>query len=311
MTFHQLMRRGLSRGLAALLLLASPLLASTGGLVRADSGASVWVVRGERNNVYLAGSVHALPRDHAQFSPQLEQAYDASDAIVMEVDLDDLDPFEAVRYLASNGMLPESQTLADVVGKDEYASVARLAQSIDLPEMAIARLEPWAAAMLLTQFALLKTGFDPQLGIDMQLTERARTDGKPIDGLETIGDQLGIFDSRSQQEQIRFLLDAADDVPEMQKDLDRLVAAWRTGDLRALEHELQKERANDPRLYDELLGARNRKWLPKIEALLDDDRSYLVVVGALHFVGRDGLLELLKRAGHRPTSLTLKSLGAN
>ncbi len=175
--------------------------------------------------------------------------------------------------------------------------MTRLANSLDLPEIAIARLEPWAAAMVLTQFALMKTGYDPQLGIDMQLTERARADGKPIEGLETIVDQLGIFDARSKKEQTSFLLDAADDVPEMQQDLDRLIAAWRNGDMRALEREFQKERAQAPALYDELLGARNRKWLPKIEALLDDDRDYLVLVGTLHFVGRDGLLELLKRAG--------------
>ncbi len=304
MTFHELMRRG-SRGLAALLLLAS-----LGGLARADGGSAVWAVKGQRNTVYFAGSVHALPKDHAQFSPQLELAYGASDAIVMEVDLDDLNPLEAVEYLATNGTLPASQTLADVIGKDKYASVTRLANSVDLPEMAIARLEPWAAAMVLTQFALMKTGYDPQLGIDMQLTERARGDGKPIDGLETIREQLGIFDSRSQQEQISFLLDAADDVPEMQHDLDRLIAAWRTGDLRALEREFQKERAQAPALYDELLGARNRKWLPKIEALFDDDRNYLVVVGTLHFVGRDGLLELLKRAGHKPVVLPAATLGA-
>jgi uncharacterized protein YbaP (TraB family) len=188
--------------------------------------------------------------------------------------------------------------------------VASLANSLDLPELAISRLEPWAAAMVLTQFALMKTGYDPQLGIDMQLTERARGDGKPIEGLETIDEQLGIFDARSQQEQVRFLLDAAEDVPEMRQDLDRLIAAWRNGDLRALERELQKERAQAPELYDELLGARNRKWLPKIEALLDEDRNYLVLVGTLHFVGRDGLLELLKRAGHKPVALPAASLGA-
>jgi len=305
MTFHQLMRRGLTRGLAALLLLGS-----FAGLARADGGSAVWALKGQRNTVYLAGSVHALPKEHAQFSPQLEQAYDAADAILMEVDLDDLNPLEAVQFLATNGTLPASQTLADVIGEDEYASVASLANSLDLPEMAISRLEPWAAAMVLTQFALMKTGFDPQLGIDMQLTERARGDGKPIEGLETIDEQLGIFDSRSQQEQIRFLLDAAEDVPDMRQDLDRLIAAWRSGDLRALEREVQKERAQAPELYDELLGARNRKWLPKIEALLDEDRNYLVLVGTLHFVGRDGLLELLKRAGHKPVALPAASLGA-
>jgi uncharacterized protein len=66
---------------------------------------------------------------------------------------------------------------------------------------------------------------------------------------------------------------------------------------------LAKERQAAPGLYDELLGARNRKWLPKIEALLDRDQDVLVVVGALHFVGNDGLLALLTKAGHKPVAL--------
>ncbi len=52
---------------------------------------------------------------------------------------------------------------------------------------------------------------------------------------------------------------------------------------------------------------RNRKWLPKIEALLDEERDYLVLVGTLHFVGQDGLLELLTRAGHKPVALSAKA----
>ena len=162
------------------------------------------------------------------------------------------------------------------------ASVVKVAESLELPEPAISRLEPWAAAMVLTQFALMKSGFDPQLGIDMQIAERARTDHKPIDGLESVIDQLSIFDARS---------------------LERLVAAWRSGDLRGLEREFLKERAQSPALYDQLLGARNRKWLPQIEALLAADHNVLVLVGTLHFVGPDGLLELLRHAGHKPLPL--------
>ena len=64
-----------------------------------------------------------------------------------------------------------------------------------------------------------------------------------------------------------------------------------------------KERAKSPELYDALLGARNRQWLPKIEALMKEDRDYLVVVGALHYVGRDGLLALLRKNGYKPVSL--------
>jgi uncharacterized protein YbaP (TraB family) len=260
-------------------------------------------MKGEHNIVYLAGSVHALPKDHAELSPELEAAYRASTSIVMEVDLDDLNPLEAVEFVTSHGTLQPPTTLATVIGVDRYASVVKVAESLELPEPAISRLEPWAAAMVLTQFALMKSGFDPQLGIDMQIAERARTDQKPIDGLESVVDQLGIFDGRSMDEQGKFLVDAANDVPKMHDDLQHLIAAWRAGDLRGMEREFLKERAQAPALYDELLGARNRKWLPQIEALLGADHNVLVLVGTLHFVGHDGLLELLSRAGHKPLPL--------
>jgi uncharacterized protein YbaP (TraB family) len=298
MMFPESLKRGLVRGLAGLALFVC---GSSFAQARAET--AVWSIKGAHNTVYLAGSVHALPKEHAGLSPQLERAYAASKVIVMEVDLDDLNPLEAVQYVTSNGTLPADRDLQSVVGADRYAAVAKLAASLDLPELVIARLEPWAAAMVLTQFALVKSGFDPQLGIDMQITERAKSDGKRIDGLETVIDQLSIFDSRSLEEQSKFLVDSANDVPKMPEDLGRLVDAWRSGDMRALEKEFNKERAQAPALYDELLARRNHKWLPQIEGLLDGDQNYLVVVGTLHFVGRDGLLELLTRAGHKPLPL--------
>jgi uncharacterized protein YbaP (TraB family) len=300
MTFPTVLRGGRARGLVGALLLAfaAPALA--------DGESSVWTIKGARNTVYLAGSVHALPKEHSEFPPALERAYKAAQRIVMEVDLDDLNPMEAVSFVTANGTLPADRTLQDVVGADKYGSIARLAASLELPEFAIAKLEPWAAAMVLTQFALMKSGFDPALGIDMQLADRARADGKSIDGLETVQEQLGIFDSRSMEEQTRFLLDSTEDAPKLHGDLQRLVAAWRTGDLAALQKEFLEERAKTPELYDALLGERNRKWLPKIEALLAEKGDVLVVVGALHYVGHDGLLELLRRAGHKPAPLSAR-----
>lgn len=298
MTFPPFFRRGLVRGLAGALLLAT---LAVGAHARGTS--SVWVMKGAKNTVYLAGSVHALPPENSALPPQLERAYTAARVVVMEVDLDDMDPLEAVQFVTSRGTLPEGEALGDVLGADGYAKVVKLAATLEVPEQVVAKLEPWAAAMVLTQFALMKTGYDPQLGIDMQLVARARDDGKPVDGLETVIDQLGIFDGRSVEEQKKFLLESTEDAPQLGDDLRRLIGAWRAGDLKALEKELGKERAQAPGLYDELLGARNRKWLPQIEALLDRDQDVLVVVGALHFVGHDGLLELLTKAGHKPVPL--------
>lgn len=301
MTLPQALRRGLTRGLAGLLLLACATLAQARGET------SVWTVKGKTNTVYLAGSVHALPKEHAAFPEQLDRAYEAAKVVVLEVDLDDMNPLEAVQFITANGTLPPDQSLKDVVGEKDYARVSQLAADLGVPEVAITKLEPWAAALVLTQFALNKTGFDAQLGIDMQITERAKKDGKPIEGLETVIDQLGVFDARTFPEQTRFLLDSADDAASLDDDLDKLIAAWRTGDLRALEKEFVKERAKSPALYDALLGVRNRKWMPKIEALLDDEQDYLVVVGTLHYVGKDGLLTLLKKRGYHAVPMPAAS----
>jgi uncharacterized protein len=294
MIFPEAMCRGLARGLAGVLLLAFGVQTA-----HARGESSVWSMKGTRNTVYLAGSVHALPKGHAEFPEQLERAYDAAKVIVLEVDLDDMNPLDAVEFITTNGTLPADKTLADVVGAESYKRISTLAESLGVPEIVIAKLEPWAAALVLTQFALTKTGFDANLGIDMQITERARTDGKPVEGLETVIDQLSVFDDRSFEEQTRFLLDSTDDAPKLNDDLQKLIVAWRAGDLRALEKEFIKEREKSPELYDALLGTRNRQWLPKIEALLEKDQDYLVVVGALHFVGRDGLLALLRSNGHK------------
>src|SRR5688572_29925170 len=134
----------------------------------------------------------------------------------------------------------------------------------------------------------------------MQLLARAKEDKKPIEGLETLVEQLSIFDNRSMDEQVAYLKEAVRDMPKMSDDLARLVDGWRRGDLSALHAELEKERATAPELYEELLGARNRRWIPKIEALLERKEDVLVVVGAMHFVGKDGLLELLAKEGHKP-----------
>jgi hypothetical protein len=108
-----------------------------------------------------------------------------------------------------------------------------------------------------TQRALLKTGSDPQLGIDMQLVEARAPMANPSTASRPSAINSGCSTDAVSQEQT-VPADAASDVPQMQKDLERLVTAWRAGDMRGLEKEIRVERARSPELYDELLCAESQ-----------------------------------------------------
>jgi uncharacterized protein len=76
-----------------------------------------------------------------------------------------------------------------------------------------------------------------------------------------------------------------------------MVSAWRRGDTQWFAAEMQTEFGRDSKVYESVIGARNRKWIPKIETLLADDKNYLVIVGTGHLVGQGSVIDLLKKDG--------------
>jgi uncharacterized protein YbaP (TraB family) len=131
----------------------------------------------------------------------------------------------------------------------------------------------------------------------MYFLERARVDGKTVAGLETVHDQIALFDAMSMDAQAEYLVTSLEQARDLPKDVDAMVRAWRSGDTAWFESQLKTELGRDPKLYQSVLVARNRKWVPKIEALLSDDRNYLVIVGTAHLVGQGSVLDLLKKDG--------------
>jgi uncharacterized protein YbaP (TraB family) len=134
----------------------------------------------------------------------------------------------------------------------------------------------------------------------MQLTQNATADRKPIVALETMGEQLGFFSHLSLDEQRQYLRSTLKDLDTASSDTAAVVRAWERGDVRELERLFREESADSPQLMRLLTTDRNRKWLPTIAALLNDDHDDMVVVGAMHLIGDDGLVALLKRQGYNP-----------
>lgn len=259
---------------------------------------SLWSLQGKTNTVYLLGSVHFL-KESEQLPQALDDAYKASEVLLMEIDMDDLDPLEAQQVTMELGLLPDGQSLQQQLGQQSYAKLVTRAQDVGIDPSLLNRFQPWFAAMTLVQMQLMKMGLEPTSGVEQRFTTRAVADKKPIHGLETVREQLGMLAGLPQKQQREFLLYSIEDADRMAQEIDELLSAWRRGDSKALAKLLAEGFDEYPDLYRPLTTDRNRRWLGQVEALLDDREDYLVVVGTLHLVGKGSLIELLERQGHR------------
>ena len=264
----------------------------------------VWELRGERNTIYLAGSMHLLRPDAAELPAPVQRAYRDSSELVMEIDLDDLDPQAGAKFTSTYGTYAPGSSLRGALGEARWARVLEVGTKLGLPSAVLDRLEPWVVALLLSVAQMNAAGLDINSGVEQQLQALAETDGKPIEGLETMDFQLSIFDNLAPDEQARFLDLTLAEGEQMSGQLDAVAAAWREGRAKDLEALLLGEYAKFPGLYEALVYQRNRNWIPKIRALGERDGNVLVVVGALHLVGDQGVIAMLEQAGFEPRRMT-------
>ncbi len=264
--------------------------------------ANIWAVQGAHNVVYLAASVHVL-RPGDALPAAFDRAYADASALVMEIDLANLDPQAGQEYVLEHGRLPPGQTLRAVLGEERYHHLEQEAGHLSLPLESLQSFAPWTVALTLTQLEFAQMGLDPDAGVERQFERRAASDHKPIQGLETLEEQLGLLAGMSYEEQARFLDLSAEEGEDLDKETGEILSAWKSGNERTLERLLRSEYDAFPSLYQRLVTDRNRRWIPSLVELLNGAQNDLVIVGALHLVGRQGVVALLRERGYKVRAL--------
>jgi uncharacterized protein len=267
------------------------------GSLTARAQSPVWALHGAHNTVYLAESVHLLKPGDSALPGAFMRAYDDSSELVMEMDLAKLDTSSVTAWMLEHGRYPEGESMQQALGAERFAKLAAQATALGLPLEELAMLRPWVAALTLTDLMYLQLGYDPQSGVEEQLVARTVQDHRATAGLETLDDELGQLEHMSAEDQARFLELTLQDLKDTGTETDQMLGAWRTGNSTELAAELSDSYNQFPELYRVLVSERNQRWLPQIKAFLASDHNVLVVVGALHVVGKGGLLELLRNAG--------------
>jgi uncharacterized protein YbaP (TraB family) len=264
----------------------------------AEAKTFAWKATGKGGVVYLVGSIHVLSPDFYPLNPALEQTFKDSDLLVEEVDYAEmLDPSVQLQSL-SRGMMPAGQSLDKVLSPATLALVRKAMGDLGPAGDALMQFKPWMLSVALEGFELAKVGFDPELGLDKHFYDLAKAAGKPVQGLETAEYQISRFDTMTMEQQDRMLAETLKALDTEVASVNKLGDAWKLGDAPTVERVVLADLKSDPVMYQRLLVDRNRNWMPKIEALFPRTGHALVVVGAAHLIGPDGLIAMLKARGY-------------
>ena len=257
----------------------------------------LWQVQGTKAVHYLIGSVHMLPASAYPLPAPLESAYAATRGLVLEADLAGLNAPELQGRMLGAAKDDSSGGLKSRIGDTLYRKLQQRAAAMGVPGPLCDDFRAWFCALTLELIGMQRAGFGAEYGVDQHFFDRAREDGRAVTGLESPEQQLALFIEMPETMSTNLLAATLDETTSESQNPEELLRIWREGDLPALEKMLKDLRRQYPGVYARLLADRNRAWIPKLTALFGSDAPQLVIVGAAHFAGPDGLLALLKEKG--------------
>ncbi|MEQ9620030.1 MAG: TraB/GumN family protein [Deltaproteobacteria bacterium] len=258
----------------------------------------LWRVSSETNNVYILGSLHLLNEKHYPLSEVYENAFDDSRILVFEVDPGVLDEPETARMMLSKATLPRDKTLSGVLSEETYTLTKEKLGDMGVNIIMFSKSKPWFIALTAGMLKLKSMGLNPEYGLDRYFYDRAAEEDKEVVGLETAEYQVDLLASVGGDKQDELLLQTLTELDLMEEEINKLIAAWSSGDDERFETIIFKSYEGYPEIYERLIVERNKNWLPRIEEFTGAGENYMVVVGSAHLVGKDGLINLLRKKGH-------------
>jgi uncharacterized protein len=276
-----------------------------GGTLNAQK-AFLWKVEKGKENCYLLGSIHLLKKEHWPLKKIIEDSFAKCDSLAVEADVRPEKAGNSAGLIFQKGMYQGDETLESNMSKKNFRLVKEKLEKMGMVIDGYQKFKPWFVAMTVMSQQLVKVGFDPRYGVDLNFLNKA--DQRKIDviELESVEFQLKLFDGFSKEEQEGFLLSTvleADKMPEM---IGQIIDAWLDGDVDKLGSVFNSGVDDYPELkemYKKLNDTRNFGMAKKIVNIMKQGKTCFVVVGAAHMIGKNGLVQLLKDKGYRVKQL--------
>jgi len=255
---------------------------------------ALWKIADHDTTIYLFGTIHLLPDGIDWLNGPLAYALDHSDTLVTE--LPDLPTGDVAAALLRHGTLAPGKNLRQMMDEKHRAQFEAAMIKLGLPVSLLDKKKPWVAAATLPILQLQKAGYNIQSGVENGLTKRATELGHPRTGLETADFQFGQFDALTEDEQLEYLGNVLDALPEINAEIAAMVGSWSRGDAAALAKQLNAD-SDSPVLAEALIFSRNRNWAAWIENRLKQPGTVFIAVGAGHLGGKGSVQDVLSKHG--------------
>jgi uncharacterized protein YbaP (TraB family) len=271
-----------------ILVLVLPGIANSQVVGNGYNNSLIYKIQSKTSTVYLLGSIHVLAEE-----------YYNSQKIVFEIDPEILFSPAAAKKSEKYYTFQNGKTLKSVLSPKTYKLLKNKLRPLGIEMKQVQKLKPWVVYLTMSGKFDSSIEFRPDLGIEHYFYRKAKDAGKPTGGLETVQDQIQVFDTLPMKVQEAMLKEslAITDSKKREQAFLHMVKSWHQGNLEGLE-ELVETMKTYPLFYEKLLVQRNKNWVPQIENFLTEEKNVLVIVGAAHLPGKDGLLTLLAEKGY-------------
>jgi uncharacterized protein YbaP (TraB family) len=272
---------------------------------KSDHRYFLWKASGVKGVVYLLGSLHFGTPDMYPLPERITDTFGAADALLVEANIQNQGVGEAAQKLFEKGLYADGSTLEDHLKAATWQKLIGLAKKLGVNEETLSAQKPWLASLTLTTQALKQAGFSEDFGVDRAFLKEAGS-RKPILEMESVDEQVKLFDEFSPQEQEQMLLGSLQELARGPEIFTTIVDAWKKGDAEAIDLITRQSFDTGPvaaTLFKAFFTDRNIAMTNKIDELLADGRTYFVVIGAGHLAGEQGILKLLEAKGYKISQL--------
>lgn len=258
-----------------------------------SENALLWKIEGPgvKSKSYIFGTIHIIDKDKFYYPKKLEKIIGHSDQVVLEIA--DLDPAKAMQYI-----LLKQGSFFDYFTEPQIDSILYWAETeAGMDEVkfrfTMSKLKPFAVVQLATQMSIKV----PTESYELTIESQAKGDKTPVLGLETIEDQIGIFDNMDSTSQAKMVMESIRDYAESDSLTAKMQSIYLKQNVDLMYQLITESEGSIQDMTTELLDDRNTKWIPLISAFIQNKNTF-IAVGAGHLGGPNGVLRLLEKAGY-------------